>query len=62
MAQPVEEGGLGFDYRLQMAVADHWIKLLKTKRDEEWNMAELIHLMVNRRHDEKVIAYCESHD
>ena len=25
----VEEGVLGFDYRLQMAVADNWIKILK---------------------------------
>lgn len=26
---PVQDGGVGFDYRLQMAIADKWIELLK---------------------------------
>lgn len=25
--RPVEEGGVGFDYRLQMAIADKWIEV-----------------------------------
>ena len=27
MCRPVNEGGLGFDYRLAMAVPDMWIKV-----------------------------------
>lgn len=26
---PVRDGGVGFDYRLHMAIADKWIELLK---------------------------------
>ena len=26
---PVQDGGVGFDYRLHMAIADKWIELLK---------------------------------
>lgn len=26
---PVQDGGIGFDYRLHMAIADKWIELLK---------------------------------
>lgn len=26
---PVQDGGMGFDYRLHMAIADKWIELLK---------------------------------
>jgi len=26
LGRPVAEGGLGFDYRLNMAIPDHWIK------------------------------------
>jgi hypothetical protein len=26
---PVQDGGVGFDYRLHMAVPDKWIELLK---------------------------------
>ena len=62
LARPVAEGGLGFDYRLAMGVPDYWIKLLKEKRDEQWNMDELFHTMLNRRHLEKHIGYAESHD
>jgi hypothetical protein len=26
---PVQDGGVGFDYRLHMAIADKWIELLQ---------------------------------
>jgi 1,4-alpha-glucan branching enzyme len=62
MARPVSEGGLGFDYRLAMGVPDNWIKLLKEKSDEQWNLGELYHILMNRRYSEKHIGYAESHD
>jgi 1,4-alpha-glucan branching enzyme len=62
MARPVEEGGLGFDYRLAMGVPDYWIKILKEKKDEEWNLAEIFGTLLNRRYGEKHIGYAESHD
>ncbi len=27
MCRPIEEGGMGFDYRLAMAIPDMWIKV-----------------------------------
>jgi 1,4-alpha-glucan branching enzyme len=62
LGRPVWEGGVGFDYRLSMAIPDIWIKLLKEKRDEDWNLDEIAFTLVNRRHQEKCIAYAESHD
>jgi 1,4-alpha-glucan branching enzyme len=29
LCRTIEEGGIGFDYRLTMAIPDMWIKLLK---------------------------------
>ncbi|KAJ5946322.1 1-4-alpha-glucan-branching enzyme [Penicillium verhagenii] len=55
-------GGVGFDYRLAMAVPDLYIKLLKEKEDSEWDIGNLAFTLVNRRHGEKTIAYAESHD
>ena len=52
MARPVEEGGIGFDYRLAMGVPDNWIKLLKEKSDEQWSLAELYQTLLNRRWSE----------
>jgi len=62
LCAPVTSGGVGFDYRLSMAIPDMWIKLLKHKSDDEWDMANIVHTLTNRRHGEKSIAYCESHD
>jgi 1,4-alpha-glucan branching enzyme len=60
--RPVAEGGLGFDYRLAMGVPDYWIKILKERRDEEWELARLFDTLLDRRHREKHIGYAESHD
>ena len=62
MAQPLEEGGLGFNYRLAMGVPDFWIKLIKEKGDEEWSLGTIFDTLLNRRHTEKHIGYAESHD
>lgn len=59
---PVDIGGVGFDYRLAMAIPDMWIKLLKETSDDAWDMGKICHTLTNRRHGEKTIAYAESHD
>lgn len=58
----IDEGGIGFDYRLGMAIPDKWIKILKEKRDEDWNIGDIVHTLTNRRWKEKTVAYAESHD
>ncbi|XP_060072353.1 1,4-alpha-glucan-branching enzyme-like [Ylistrum balloti] len=62
LCRPVQEGGGGFDYRLAMAVPDLWIKFLKHKSDDEWDIGQMCHNLTNRRYGEKCIAYAESHD
>jgi len=62
LCRPVWEGGVGFDYRLGMAIPDKWIQFLKEKSDDEWNMEELTWTLTNRRYQEKTITYAESHD
>ncbi|XP_029026979.1 1,4-alpha-glucan-branching enzyme [Betta splendens] len=62
LCRGVEEGGLGFDYRLAMAIPDKWIQILKELKDEDWNMGNIVHTLTNRRYGEKCIAYAESHD
>jgi len=59
---PVDEGGLGFDYRLGMGIPDFWIKLLKEYRDEEWDIHEMWHVLNDRLPYVKTVAYAESHD
>jgi 1,4-alpha-glucan branching enzyme len=62
MCLPIEEGGIGFDYRLAMGVPDMWIKLLKEQHDEAWDMWHIWCELSGRRPSEKYIGYVESHD
>jgi 1,4-alpha-glucan branching enzyme len=45
-----------------MAIPDMWIKILKEKQDDEWDIGNICFTLTNRRHGEKTIAYAESHD
>ena len=62
MCLPIEDGGIGFDYRLGMGLPDMWIKTVKEKSDEQWDIFQMWCDMCLRRPGEKTIAYVESHD
>ena len=62
MCLPIEDGGIGFDYRLAMGEPDMWIKLVKEIPDEHWDLDYIYYELTQRRPKEKVIGYCESHD
>lgn len=61
MALPIEDGGIGFDYRLGMGLPDMWIKAVKSS-DEHWDINKMWGDMCLRRPGENTIAYVESHD
>lgn len=62
LCRSIKDGGVGFDFRLGMGIPDFWIKYLKEKKDEDWNIHELWSVMTNRRFGERTVAYTESHD
>jgi len=62
MALPIEDGGIGFDYRLGMGLPDMWIKTVKNKTDEQWDVFQMWCDMCLRRPGENTVAYVESHD
>lgn len=62
LCSSVDKGGNGFDFRLAMAIPDMWIKYLKEKSDDDWDLEFMVHTLTNRRYTEKCIAYAESHD
>ncbi len=62
LALPLEQGGIGFDFRFAMGVPDYWIRVIKGYQDEEWPIGQLWHELNNRRSEEKTISYAESHD
>ena len=62
MCLPIQDGGVGFDYRLAMGTPDLWIKLIKERKDEDWDMWQIWGELTSRRPKEKYIGYAESHD
>jgi len=62
LCRPIREGGIGFNFRLAMGIPDYWIRLLKEKKDENWDIQEMWQVLNDRRPDVGTIAYVESHD
>ena len=62
MCLPIKDGGIGFDYRLAMGLPDMWIKTVKEKKDEDWEIGKMWGDMCLRRPGENTVSYVESHD
>jgi 1,4-alpha-glucan branching enzyme len=62
LASKVEDGGIGFDYRMAMGIPDFWIRYIKEVRLEDWKVGHIYWELTNRRVDEKTVSYAESHD
>ena len=60
MCEPIRIGGIGFDCRLGMGLPDLWIKLIKERRDEDWELGAIWYELTNR--NAPTVAYAESHD
>lgn len=62
VAAKIDDGGMGFNYRLSMGIPDFWIKTIKECRDEDWKPGHILWVLTNHRCDERTINYAESHD
>ena len=62
MCLPIEDGGVGFDYRLGMGLPDMWVRTVKERKDEFWDIFGMWCSMCMRRPGEDTVAYVESHD
>lgn len=62
MCLPIEDGGIGFDYRLGMGLPDMWIRTVKERSDENWDIFGMWCSMCMQRPGEKTVGYMESHD
>jgi 1,4-alpha-glucan branching enzyme len=61
-AAPIDDFGMGFDYRMAMGEPDFWFRLADKVRDDSWPMGGMFYELTNKRAEEKVVSYVESHD
>jgi 1,4-alpha-glucan branching enzyme len=62
VASSISSFGMGFDFRMAMGEPDYWFKLSMEVSDDDWSMDEMFYRLTDRRKEEKVISYIESHD
>ena len=61
-ASPERNCGIGFDYRMAMGEPDYWFDVAEKVPDGSWSMWGMYHALTDRRREEKVVSYVESHD
>ena len=62
VAAAIEDGGIGFDYRMAMGEPDFWFRLISKTSDDNWPMRGIFDALTDKRAEEKVVSYVESHD
>ncbi|MBQ3808267.1 MAG: alpha amylase C-terminal domain-containing protein [Kiritimatiellae bacterium] len=62
VAAPAKDFGIGFDYRMAMGEPDFWFRLAEKVSDDNWPMDGIFWELTNKRAEEKVVSYVESHD
>ncbi|KAK4795771.1 hypothetical protein SAY86_028097 [Trapa natans] len=63
LCEPTSQGGLGFDYYINLSVAGMWSSLLENTPDQEWSMTKIVSTLVgNKRYADKMLTYAENHN
>uniref|UniRef100_H2Y7M0 1,4-alpha-glucan branching enzyme n=1 Tax=Ciona savignyi TaxID=51511 RepID=H2Y7M0_CIOSA len=62
ITRPVNEGGIGFDYKMAVEIPDKWMKMICETRDEDWSLNYIQKFLTNQRPGEKRIVYVENHE
>ena len=62
VAAAADDYGIGFDYRMAMGEPDFWFRLAEKVSDNDWPMGGIFFELTNKRAEERVVSYVESHD
>ncbi|XVF03810.1 hypothetical protein REPUB_Repub05bG0025000 [Reevesia pubescens] len=63
LCEPTSQGGLGFDFYVNLSASEMWSSLLESTPDHEWSMSKIIStLLGNRHHADKMLIYAENHN
>ncbi|XP_038996187.1 1,4-alpha-glucan-branching enzyme 3, chloroplastic/amyloplastic [Hibiscus syriacus] len=62
LCEPISQGGLGFDYYVNLSASEMWLSLLENTPDHEWSMSKITStLLGNRNYADKMLIYAENH-
>ncbi|KAL3508461.1 hypothetical protein ACH5RR_027862 [Cinchona calisaya] len=63
LCEPTSQGGLGFDYFVNLSAPEMWLSFLENALDHEWSMSKMVSTLVgNRQNADKMLLYAENHN
>ncbi|KAI5658445.1 hypothetical protein M9H77_27238 [Catharanthus roseus] len=63
LCEPISQGGLGFDYFVNLSAPEMWLSLLQNVPDHDWSMSKIVSTLVgNRQNADKMLLYAENHN
>ncbi|XP_011097853.1 1,4-alpha-glucan-branching enzyme 3, chloroplastic/amyloplastic [Sesamum indicum] len=63
LCEPTSQGGLGFDYFVNLSASELWLSLLENVPDHEWSMSKLVSTLTgNKSSADKMLLYAENHN
>ncbi|KAJ9182628.1 hypothetical protein P3X46_006602 [Hevea brasiliensis] len=63
LCEPTSQGGLGFDYYVNISASEMWSSFLKDVPYDEWSMTKIVStLMGNKQYAGKMLLYAENHN
>ncbi|KAL6205461.1 hypothetical protein ACLB2K_022720 [Fragaria x ananassa] len=63
LCEPISQGGLGFDYCVNLSVSEMWSSFLENVPDHDWSMSKIVSaLMGNKNYADKMLMYAENHN
>ncbi|OWM81293.1 1,4-alpha-glucan-branching enzyme 3, chloroplastic/amyloplastic isoform X2 [Punica granatum] len=63
LCEPTSQGGLGFDYYVNLSVPEMWSSLLENTPDQDWSMSKIVGTLIgNRCYADKMLVYAENHN
>ncbi|KAK7316787.1 hypothetical protein RJT34_00504 [Clitoria ternatea] len=63
LCEPISQGGLGFDYFVNLSAPDMWSTFLESVPDYQWSMTKIVNTLIsNREYADKMLMYAENHN
>ncbi|PIN01725.1 1,4-alpha-glucan branching enzyme/starch branching enzyme II [Handroanthus impetiginosus] len=63
LCEPTSQGGLGFDYLVNLSASELWLSFLENVPEHEWSMSKLVSTLVgNKFSRDKMLLYAENHN
>ncbi|XP_047338104.1 1,4-alpha-glucan-branching enzyme 3, chloroplastic/amyloplastic [Impatiens glandulifera] len=63
LCEPTFQGGLGFDYFVNISATDMWLQFLKNVPDHQWSMTKMVKVLTaGGKNADKMLLYAENHN